>query len=182
MYHSIAFFDPSAMTTGNDYTFASAEKNTWDDFYLIPNSRPLVNPPGIHTNFIDIPGANGVLDLTDLISGAPTYSARSGSWDFIVDNYHEPWDVIFSKLLNYLHGKRKNIILEDDKAYFYEGRFSINAWKSDSQYSTVTIDYVIDPFKKSVQKPSESWLWDTFDFVTGIITDPTPGLPRQESL
>ena len=46
MYHSI--------TIGS--------KNTWDDWYLIPSSRPVVNPPKPKTKYIDIPGADGHLD------------------------------------------------------------------------------------------------------------------------
>ena len=44
-------------------------KNTWDDWHLIPKSRPLVNPPSVKTNVVDIPGGDGALDLSTALSG-----------------------------------------------------------------------------------------------------------------
>ncbi len=44
MYHSI--------TIGN--------KNTWDDWHLIPATRPLFNPPTVKTNMVNIPGGDGI--------------------------------------------------------------------------------------------------------------------------
>ena len=33
--------------------------------------------------------------------------------------------------MDYLHGQTMRAILEDDPEYFYEGRFTVNAWKSE---------------------------------------------------
>lgn len=153
MYHSITIGD----------------KNTWDDWHLIPTTRPLFNPPTVKTNIIDIPGGDGVLDLTTALAGRPTYNNRTGSWTFIVQNGFKDWTALYSEIMVYLHGQKFRAVLEDDPAYFYEGRFSVNQWKSDKDWSQIVIDYNVGPYKKEIANTGSDWLWDPFNFETGVI-------------
>ena len=153
MYHSITY----------------GEKNTWDDWHLVPTSRPLFNPPSVKTSYIDIPGSNGLLDLTDSLTGFPVYNNRSGSHEFIVANGYRDWVTTYSIIMDYLHGKRMKAVLEDDKGFYYEGRFSVNSWRSNKSFSTIVIDYNVYPFKKNMSSTLDEWLWDPFNFETGII-------------
>lgn len=153
MYHSITF----------------GEKNTWDDWHLIPSSRPLFNPPGVKTNYVDIPGGDGVLDLTTALAGRALYNNRTGSIEFYVENGFKDWTALYSEIMIYLHGQKMRAILEDDPAYYYEGRFNVNAWKSDKDRSVITIDYDVGPYKKDIYGSTDEWLWDPFNFETGII-------------
>lgn len=153
MYHSITIGD----------------KNTWDDWHLIPATRPLFNPPTVKENMVNIPGGDGVLDLTASLAGRPTYNNRTGSWIFYVQNGFKDWSVLYSEIMVYLHGQTFKAILEDDPAYFYEGRFSVNQWKSDKDYSQIVINYNVGPYKKEINNTGSNWLWDPFNFETGII-------------
>lgn len=157
MYHSI--------TIGN--------KNTWDDWHLIPKSRPLVNPPGVKNNMVDIPGSHGMLDLSKAITSTPRFKNRTGSWEFIVENGFKPWAVLYSEIMNYLHGRSMKATLEDDVAYYYEGVFAVNEWRSDPHHSLIVIDYNLHPFKWSAVSTTDAWVWDTFDFTTGVINQCT---------
>lgn len=153
MYHSITIGD----------------KNTWDDWHLIPTTRPLFNPPSVKTNMIDIPGGDGVLDLTTALTGRPTYNNRTGSWTFIVQNGFKDWATLYSEIMAYLHGQKLRAVLEDDPSYFYEGRFSVNQWKSDKDWSQIVIDYNVGPYKNGITNIGSDWLWDPFSFETGVI-------------
>lgn len=155
MYHSITYGD----------------KNTWDDWHLIPESRPLFNPPEVKTKYVDIPGGNGQLDLTEALTGYPVYENRTGSHKFYVENDFKPWDVLYSEICNYLHGVRMRAILEDDPDFYYEGRFEVSDWTSDKYWSTITIDYNVIPYKREKYSSLEDWLWDPFNFETGIIRE-----------
>ncbi|MGN1097770.1 MAG: hypothetical protein ACI4SS_02615 [Clostridia bacterium] len=160
LYHSITLYKNE-----EDY------RNTWDDWHLIPSSRPVINPPSVKTNIIDIPGAYGALDLSEALTGYPLYSNRTGSIEFIVANGYKSWDILYSEIMSYLHGKRLYLILEDDSSYYYEGRFEVNKWKSDKNWSIITIDYDLHPFKRDVFCTADDWLWDRFDFETGVIQE-----------
>lgn len=161
MYHSIIIGD----------------KNTWADWYMIPSSRPVFNPPAPKTKLIDIPGADWHMDLSTVLTGDIAYSAREGSFEFIVDNGHlsdyepEHWHMVYTSLLDYLHGKILKATLEDDPAYYYEGRFTVNQWKSEPHNSKVVIDYNVCPYKMEATSSLEDWLWDPFNFENGIIRE-----------
>jgi len=143
--HSITFGDGTLDTQGR-----FAGKNTWRDWHLIPTTRPVVAQAGISTSFVDIPGRrNGSIDMTDSLTGHVIYGARSGSFQFIVDNDHEYWETIRSKIVSYLHGKRMKMCLEDEPYYYYEGRFSLSEMRSEASYSTITIGYALEPYKKT---------------------------------
>lgn len=161
MYHSIIFTDQNGSSI-----------NTWDDWHLIPSSRPVFSPPSLKTRFVDIPGANGYLDLTESLTGYPLYGDRSGSFEFIVDNDFKPWYQTYSDVMDFLHGKKLKAVLEDDLEFFYEGRFTISEWNSKdtiASRSTITIDYNVAPFKWSAESSTDNWLWDPFNFYTGVI-------------
>ena len=153
------------------------DKNTWADWMLIPSSRPVINPPNEKTKYVDIPGANGQLDLSTVLAGDIAYDNRSGSIEFIVDNGElsnytaERWVSLYSEILNYLHGKVFKAQLEDDIAFYYEGRFSVNKWDSDEHYSKIGMDYNVAPFKYELYSSLEDWKWDTFSFEEGIIRE-----------
>lgn len=145
--------------------------HTWEDWGLVPSSRPVVNPPSVKTNTIEIPGANGVIDLSEIPLGFPTYNNTTGSWDFNVahDKTGLEWDQTYSLIKSYIHGKRRKVVLTDDKSYYYEGRLSVNQFKSDRYFSKITINYDLHPFKWMIWTTTEDWLWDPFDFVYGEI-------------
>ena len=155
MYHSITF--------GN--------KNTWDDWHLIPSTRPLFNPPSTKTHYLDIPGGNGKIDLSESLTGYPVYDNRTGSNEFYVANGYVSWEKLYSEIMNYLHGRTMKAYLEDDPYFYYEGRFEVNQWKSDKYWSTITINYDVYPYKKEPNSSLEPWLWDPFDFEYGIIRE-----------
>jgi len=138
MYHSITF--------GN--------KNTWDAWHIVPDSRPVVNTPPVKTSYASIPGMDGSLDFTEVLSGGVKYDSRSGSWTFYVMNDYgernydfKAWNELYAALLQHLHGQKMLIWMEDDPEYVYSGRFTLERWESPKDYSKVTITYVIDPYK-----------------------------------
>lgn len=131
MYHSITFGD----------------KNTWDNWHIVPSSRPVFNPPKQKKNTLDIQGGNGIIDLSESLTGYPVYNNREGSFEFIVMNDYKPWQETYSDICDYIHGRKMKAVLEDDPHYYYEGRFSVNDWKSDKDWSKITIDYNVSPYK-----------------------------------
>lgn len=122
------------------------DKNTYDDFGLIPTSRPIINPPSPKYSCIEVPGINGVLDVSEALTGSICYNNRVGSIEFLVPK-EKNWSRLYSELMEFVQGKFMRIILEDDPFFYYEGRLSINAWKSNKNNSVVVIDYDLSPFK-----------------------------------
>lgn len=132
MYHSITIGD----------------KNTWGHWHLYPESRPLVVPPKRKTNYVDVPGMNGTLDFSEVLTGYPTYEMREGTWTFYVENGYGEWFERYTEIMNYLQqGKKYQVVLEDDPDHYYEGYLSVNQWQSVKDYSKIAIDYKMFPYK-----------------------------------
>lgn len=145
MYHSIIFVD------------GRISKNTWDNWHLIPSSRPVVSRPSINFKYIDIPGMDGSLDVTNYLTGKPSYSDCSGSFEFIVANDYGDWPSRKSELSSFLDGREMKMYLEDDPQYYYIGRFSLAAWNSGANYSTVSISYRVKPYKFRASNGEKVW-------------------------
>ena len=164
MYHSINIIrnDSSGMSI-----------NTWEDWGLIPSSRPVFAMPKKKKRTIDIPGMDGVLDLSDAY-GESVFENREGSFEFIVaspllEDQSRQWFHLYSIIANAIHGRRVRLILEDDPNYYYEGKLSFNEWRSDPTYSLVVLDYSVGPYKYAVESSIGPWRWDPFDFEIGVI-------------
>lgn len=165
--HSVSFGDLVTRTSGGKtYTDFNTIANTWNDWYLIPSSRPSVAHPTFVTKFIEIPGADGMLDLTDFLAGRALYGQRQGSFNFYVDNGHEYWETIRGKIVSTIHGKRMKMRLEDDPEYYYEGRFTVGNWESGSSNSSIQISYQCEPYKIKISEEGNKtpMLWDPFNF------------------
>lgn len=137
------------------------DRNTWGDWKLIPTTRPVIAPPQPKVNIIDIPGADGSVDLTEALGRHPVYSNRSGSLEFIIGHSgiieggydhtdQQMWAIVYTRITEYISGRRLKMVLEDDPEYYYIGRFAVSQWKSDKNWSTITIDYNVEPFKYSI--------------------------------
>lgn len=133
MYHSITFGD----------------KNTYDDWHIIAEERPHVEPPEPVYIFDEVPGRNGSLDLTESLTGLVNYNDRTGSFDFIVENGFGNWIDRYSEIMRYLQGKRMKMTLEDDPDFYYIGRYYVSGWETGQNWSNITIDYQVEPFKYS---------------------------------
>lgn len=158
-------------------------RHTWKAWRLIPSTRPVINPPPFKSNFISIPGGNGSIDASTVLTKYPVYDDRTGSIEFYVTREYSEyknkgWQGVYQEIMNYLHGGVFKVILEDDPAYFYRGRLSVNQWKSEKDWSKIVIDYRFEPFKYELWASWENvWLWDPFRFRND--TDPrTDILPK----
>lgn len=161
----------SSETAKSYHSITIGDKNTWDDWHIVPSSRPLVAAPTVKTSFVSLPGGDGSLDLTEVLAGRPTYERRTGSWEFIVMNDYGDWATRYSEIMAYLQGKEYSAILDDDPDYYYRGRFSVNEWRSEPYWSRIVINYNVDPYKRNVDGFGTNWLWDPFNFETGVIQD-----------
>ena len=148
--HSITF-DPDGL-----------KLNTWSTWHMAPKSRPFVSPPQVKTEYIDVPGSDGALDYTEALTGKPRYANRTGQWDFIIDNGFIEWTKLYSDVLHRLHGKRfDKIILDDDPNYYWTGRLSVTGQFGNKDYSSVTIQYNLDPYKYPIDRiQMTGWKWN----------------------
>ena len=136
MYHSVTF----------------GSMNTFSDWHLVPDGRPVIVMPEPKITTVEVPGANGLLDISEALTKYPIYKSREGSIKFHVLNNNESLDVLYSKIANYLHGKQQSMVLEDDPFFYYYGRYKV-AWthNNDGTRSSLEVTYSLDPYKYNVE-------------------------------
>lgn len=150
------------------------QMNSWSDWQLIPSSRPVISPPPVQEFSLTIPGRSGKIDFQDYILKEPVFDNREGSLEFVVDHENKnyiSWSHTYNEILEFLHGQWLKLILSDTPSYYYEGRFKVNDFKSNSDWSTIVIDYDLIPYKKSVTATMSQWKWDPFSFITGYVRE-----------
>ena len=131
----------------NDVIF-NDEKSAYDDWNitLIKADIPLPEPK---LSTVDIKGADGLLDLSEVIAGDVKYNNRTVKLSFEMMNDDDYYTLI-SKIGNYLHGKNITFKLTNDEDYFYTGRATINSWECVNRLGKITITIDCDPFKYDV--------------------------------
>lgn len=126
------------------------EYHSFDDLHLVLSKKTIGTPtPKIET--IDIPGADGVLDLTEFF-GDVKYNNRTLSFDFSTLVPQKQFMDLFSIVQNAIHGKKVNIILDDDHGFFYIGRPNVSAFTNEKNIGLITVEAECEPFKYKVEK------------------------------
>lgn len=127
-------------------------KHTWEDWHLIPEQKPIIPPPALREKYVDIPGANGQIDLTEALTGHPTFHQRTGSVRFLVDISQWSWEDAYTTIMNELHGRQVQMVLTDEPDWYYIGRVTVNSFESGQGLSRITLNYNVSPFRYSTKR------------------------------
>lgn len=147
------------------FTKNGTSKNSWDNFHLIPTARPDIPLPQRSFKYVDVPGRNGSIDLSNYLTGGAYYADRSGSFEFVVVQEYggkiidsRSWIERKRELANFFDGSEMQVKLEDDSGYYYIGRvtFDANGWQTGDAYSSANITYRFKPFKYNASTGQEA--------------------------
>lgn len=144
---------------------AGYTRHTYLDWFLVPTERPSIEKAPVKEHYIDIPGLNGGLDLTESLTGYPLYDYIEGDFEFNILNdkvlpilndngevtkeINISWEVLNRDIRNFLNGRQMYMMLEDDPSWYYFGRFSVGRYdSSESSNSKIKIEYKVQPFKR----------------------------------
>ena len=119
--------------------------HSYRDLNLILAEK-VIGTPSPKTEFIEIPGSDGVLDFTEFFDGIK-YNNRKLSFEFSTMVPQSEFMSLFSTVQNALHGQKLTIILDDDPEWYYIGRISVSEWKADKIIGKLTIDCDCEPYK-----------------------------------
>lgn len=149
-------------------TVTFGTKNSYDDFGLILTDKDIGFPePKLEE--VDVIGADGVIDLSEVLNDDIKYKTRKLQFTFTVLKGSKYWASTVADVANYLHGKKLRIQMDFDPAYYYTGRCKINSFKTSKRLCTITIDAECEPYRLDINGNGEKWLWDTFSFHNGFI-------------
>lgn len=124
--------------------------NTWYNWRLILTAKD-VTPPEPKTNYVNLDGMNGTLDLSESLTGEVTYGDRTVSATFWTDNgSYKDRERLLREIVAALHGKKIKIIEPDDPNHYFYGRVKIKSRKNILPYAEFTIEATCEPWRYSL--------------------------------
>ena len=134
--------------------FILGNKNTWYDWrlYLTAKDIPDAEPK---TNYIDIDGMDGTLDLSESLTGEVKYKDRTITASFWTDNGNrKDRDALLRSIVSQLHGKKIKIIEPDDPDHYFYGRVKIKSKKNILPYAELTLEAICEPWRYAINESS----------------------------
>lgn len=147
------------------------DKHSIRDWEIYLAAKPEISSPSPKVLYVDIPGADGSLDMTESLTGEVSYYERTIRLEFVAIGHRERWNDLQSEIQDYLQGQNMQLVLDEDRYWYYTGRFKVKTWESHKGYASVTIEGLVNPYKYERTSSLEPWIWDSFDFEHGIIRD-----------
>lgn len=109
-----------------------------------------LNPPQPKTYTVDIPGGDGVIDLTTALTGDVVYENRSQKFTFALINV-EDFENVKMEVSNFLHGKAFDYQITMDPGYTYHGRFTVDTYThqmyASGKLGLIEVSVDAEPYK-----------------------------------
>lgn len=132
--------------------FVLGDFNTWYDWRLILTAKD-VTPPEPKTNYIEIDGMDGTLDLTEALAGRVTYKDRKITASFWTsDGSRKERERRIRDIISHLHGRKVKIIEPDDPAHYFYGRVKISGITNKLAYSEFSIEATCEPWRYTLEE------------------------------
>jgi phage-related protein len=140
------------------------DKHSIDDWDLLLTSKNIESPK-IKTIEVEIPGSDGVKDLTEVFG--IKYHNRDILFDFDIFSNPSKWWELHKKISNHLHGKKLKIVLDQDDQYYYNGRCEITSFTNNKSVAHISILCNCEPYKYKITetiKTYETVEGETYNF------------------
>ena len=124
------------------------EISAYEDWNIVLTKIELP-PPEPKTMSVEIKGADGELDLSEVLTDDIKFKNRTIKLTFEVMDDKQYYSIT-SEMAKYLHGKMVTVRLNDDEDYYYTGRASINSWECVKRKGTIVVSVDADPYKYDV--------------------------------
>ena len=107
---------------------------------VAPYAIPMPEP---QTNFVEIPGRDGALDLSEAF-GTVRYADRIISLTLYA---RAPFDTLVSAFSADVHGRRMNMIFDRDPTFYYDARITIEDVERHWGYCELSLECRAKPYK-----------------------------------
>lgn len=125
------------------------EIHSYRDLNLIL-SRVEVAPAAPKTNYVDIPGADGSIDLSEALGEVKFYD-RTIKLTFTMnpggDLSEAAWEAKKTQVSNCLNGLPCKITLDKDPGYYWKGRATVDEYQSTKRLRQFVVSVAVKPYK-----------------------------------
>ncbi len=142
-------------------------RHSWTDWGLVLTEREL-GLPEVQTTCLEVPGRDGLLDLTESLTGGVVYGNRSLKFTFTTTEQLSGmrWYTLLGQIAAALHGQEVEILQDADADWFYVGRCSLDSFHTRRGASTIVITCSCQPYRQAV---SSTAVEDITDLPGGVL-------------
>lgn len=120
--------------------------HSYHDLNLILSASD-IPPAKPKTSYVDVPGADGSLDLTEAV-GEVKYSDRDIRFTFtMLPDSVQTFEDKRTEVVNLLNGRVFKITLDRDEDYYFRGRCSVDSYDVDRNHHQIVISVKANPYK-----------------------------------
>lgn len=196
LQNSVTFYELDQTSVNAEiqrYTRTGNKKTPYEDWSMVMTSKE-IGFPEIRKQQVVIPGRDGVLDLTDSITGDVVYGNRKVSMSFDMIGDKNTWADTLGEIADFLHGKYVAFAFQTEQRFvrpggmyeyhgpfgfdtkFYYGRGEINPFQTDKAVGKVVIDFDCDPFRCD---DGERYILTSGPVASSITIEGTEGVTRR---
>jgi hypothetical protein len=123
--------------------------HTGNNLGLVMTAKDLPAPtPQTYT--VNVPGRNGLIDMSEFLTGEPTYDNRTLNFKFVGDGSRETVLSLIDTMLAY-HGRKITVTTDDYPDWYYEGRATV---KYTDKGHYVEFELTVDAYPFRIKKDS----------------------------
>lgn len=143
--------------------------NTWYDWRLVLTEKE-ISPPEPKTNYVNIDGMSGSLDLSEALTGEITYEDREIAVKFWTDyGTRRDREKLIRNITAALHGKKIKIIEPDDESHYFYGRVTIKSVQNVIAYAEIDIEIKCEPWRYALNESERRVDVDGVNMVNTVI-------------
>ena len=121
---------------------------------LSKEDRPPAKPK---TNYIDIPGSDIPIDLTEA-NGEVRYNSRNFTFTFSFMGQDDfAWEAKRTEVGNLLNGKACKITLDKDPEFYWLGRCTVSKILSDRRKKQIVVTAKVHPYKYRQRETTQTY-------------------------
>lgn len=134
--------------------FNEEEIHTGDDLDLVQEKKE-IEKPTIQSHTVQVPGRNGLLNLTRGLTGKVAYYNRPLSFQYFGSGDREHL-LALDDIMSKYHGQTIRIIDDDRPDHYYEGEASVKT-EFHGNYITISLDVDAQPFRLKLKPTVRSF-------------------------
>lgn len=128
--------------------------HTGNDLDLV-QERKEIGAPEVQFYTVEVPGRNGVLDLTKSLTGRTTFFNRKINFRYFASGTLAEILEKIDTLMMY-HGETVRIIDDDTPAYYYEGSVVVEVDRKPA-YAYINLEVDAQPFRMKLEQTENSY-------------------------
>lgn len=154
-------------------------EHTLRDWGAAITNSDVISLPEPNTTYLEIPGRNGRLDLSEVLTGDVSYGNRTIKLQLAKSTNVEDWYTTGLHIFNSIHGRAVTLTFDDDPEHYYKGRATVSSPQRLRNGGELLITVDADPFRYEQEVYTGVWTAASGTEITGtLVNTRMPACPQ----